>query len=171
MTILGPGSCPVPRPTPRAFLVPISSLSSVSTLRSHSTLASGPSSMPTSGSVFCTRFYSGYGLQSSSQFIVKSVQITLQACSSIHDFTVSIPQSLPHTLAEGLNPFHSQRHLWHQWRMSAFAAFPEVKRGSPGLLFSFSLPHRRGTLVLYSRDKHYGTHPSVPFGCVVPYQV
>ena len=47
---------------------------------------------------------------------------------------------------------------------STFAAFPEVKRGSPGLLFSFSLPHRRGTLVLCSRDKHYGTHPSVLFG-------
>ena len=67
-------------------------------------------------------------------------------------------------LAEGPHPFHSQGHLWHQQRGSTFIAFPEVKRGSPGLLSSFSPRHRRGTPALYSKDKHYDTHPLVPFG-------
>ena len=58
--------------------------------------------------VFCTRFYSGYGpAWSSSQFVVKSVQIILQVCSGIHDFMASILQSCLIQLAEGLNPFHS----------------------------------------------------------------
>ena len=42
-------------------------------------------------------------------------------------------------LADGPNLFHSQGHLWHQQRVSAFVAFPEVKRGSPGLPSSFYL--------------------------------
>ena len=62
------------------------------------------------------------------------------------------------------NPFHFQEHLQYQLRMSAFADFPGVRRGSSGLLFSFSPLHRRGTLVLCLRDKHYDTHPSVLFG-------
>ena len=62
----------------------------------------------------------------------------------------------PHKFV-GPTPFCFQEHL-HQWRMSAFTAFPEGRRGSPGLPFSFLLLHKRGTLVLYLRGTHYGTH-------------
>ena len=48
--------------------------------------------------------------------------------------------------------------------MSTFAAYPEGRRGSPGLPFSFLLLHKRGTLVLYLRGTHYGTHLSFLFG-------
>ena len=92
MVILRLGSCSVPRSTPRAFPVWTSSLSSVSTLRSHSTLASGLSSMLTPGSCPVLGSTLTMGPWSSSQFIVKSVQIILQACSSFHDFTANIPQ-------------------------------------------------------------------------------
>ena len=68
----------------------------------------------------------------------------------------------------GPTPFCFQEHL-HQWRMSAFAAFPEGRRGSPGLPLSFLFLHKRGTLVLFLRDTHYGI-PSVIslWRCVVP---
>ena len=92
MVILRPGSCSVPRSTPRAFPVQTPTLSSVSTLRSHSTLASGPSSMLTPGLCLALGSTLTTGLQSSSQFIVKSVQIILQACSGFHDFMANILQ-------------------------------------------------------------------------------
>ena len=47
--------------------------------------------------------------------------------------------------------------------MSTFAAYPEGRRGSPGLPFSFLLLHKRGTLVVYLRGTHYGTHLSFLF--------
>ena len=74
------------------------------------------------------------------------------------------PIGPPHILAEELILFCFQECLCPQQRMSTFAAYPEVKRGSPGLPFSFSLLHKRGTLVLCLGDTHCGTHPSVPFG-------
>ena len=162
MVILRPGSCSVPRSTPRAFLVQTSSLSSMSTLRSHSTLASGPSSMLTPGSclVSVLLWLRAHGLplnllsslsRSFCKLAVVSMTLWQTSCRATH------------MLAEGMNPFHSQGHLQHQWRGSAFIAFPEVKRGSPRLLSSFSPHHMRGTLVLYSKDKHYDTHPVVPF--------
>ena len=73
------------------------------------------------------------------------------------------PVGPPHMLVEELILFRFQEHLHPQQRMSAFAAYPEVKRGSPVLPFSFSLLHRRGTLVLCLGDTCCGTHPSVLF--------
>ena len=73
------------------------------------------------------------------------------------------PIELPHMFAEELTPFHFQEHLWPWWGMSAFAAYPEGRRGSPGLPFSFSLLHKRGTPLLYLGDTHCGTCPSVLF--------
>ena len=73
------------------------------------------------------------------------------------------PVELPHMFAEELTPFHFQEHLRPQWGMSAFAAYPKGRRGFLGLPFFFSLLHKRGTLVLYLGDTHYGTHPSVLF--------
>ena len=92
MVIPRPDSCSVSRSTPRTFPVWTSSLSSVSTLRSCSTLASGPSSMPTPGSCSALGSTLAMGPWSSSHFIVKSVQIILQTCSSFHDFTANILQ-------------------------------------------------------------------------------
>ena len=92
MVILRLGSCSVPGSSPRAFPVWTSSLSSVSTLRLHSTSASGPSSMSTPGSCLVWGSTLTTGPGSSSQFIVKSVQIILQACSGFYDFTPNIPQ-------------------------------------------------------------------------------
>ena len=65
--------------------------------------------------------------------------------------------------------FCFQEHLWPQRRMSTFAAYPEGRRGSPGLPFSLLLLHKRGTLVLYLRGTCYGTHLSFLFGrCGTP---
>ena len=88
------GSCSVPRSTPRMFPVWTSSLSSVLTLRSCSTSASGLSSMPTPELHFVLGSTLAMGPWSSSHFIVKSVQIILQTYSSFHDFTANIPQGL-----------------------------------------------------------------------------
>ena len=113
--------------------------------------------------VFCTIFYFDYGPAA----FLSTHQVCPDHSAGLWQFprpSGGQPTGPPHTLAEELNPFCSQGHLRHQQRMSAFAAFPEVKRGSPGLLFSFSLLLRRGTLVLCLRDKHYGTCPSVLFG-------
>ena len=70
----------------------------------------------------------------------------------------------PHKIVEGLISFCFQECLWPQQRMSTFAAYPEGRRGSLRLPFSFSLLCKRGTLVLYSEDTHYGTRPSILFG-------
>ena len=78
------------------------------------------------------------------------------------------PVGPPHMLAGEPIPFHFQEHLRPQQRMSAFAAYPKVKRGSPGLPFSFSLPHKRGTLVLCLGDTCCDIHPSVLFGMWYP---
>ena len=69
------------------------------------------------------------------------------------------PIEPPHMFVEGLTSFCFQERLWPQQGMSAFTAYPEGRRGSPGLPFSFSLLHKRGTLVLYLGDAHCGTHP------------
>ena len=75
---------------------------------------------------------------------------------------------LPHKFA-GLIPFRFQEHLQPQQRMSAFAAYPEGRRGSPGLPFSLLLLHKRRTLVLYLRGTCYGTHLLFLFGrCGTP---
>ena len=74
----------------------------------------------------------------------------------------------PHKFA-GPIPFHFQEHLQPQQGMSTFAAYPEGRRGSPGLPFSFLLLHKRGILVLYLRGTCYGTHLSFLFGrCGTP---
>ena len=67
-------------------------------------------------------------------------------------------------LAEGSNPFCAQGHLQPQQRVSAFVAFPEAKRGSPGLPSSFLPHHRRGTPALCSSYKCCNTHPLIPYG-------
>ena len=68
----------------------------------------------------------------------------------------------PHKFV-GPIPFHFQERLQPQQRMSAFAAYPEGRRGSPVLPFSLLLLHKRGTLVLYLRGTCYGTHLSFLF--------
>ena len=70
---------------------------------------------------------------------------------------------LPHTLTEESIPLRFHKCLRPQQRMSTFTAYLEVKRGSPGLPFSFLLLHKWGTLVLCLGDAHCGTHPSVLF--------
>ena len=75
---------------------------------------------------------------------------------------------LPHKFV-GPIPFCFQEHLRPQQGMSTFTAYPEGRRGSPGLPFSLLLLHKRGTLVLYLRGTHYGTHLSFLFGrCGTP---
>ena len=65
-------------------------------------------------------------------------------------FWWAIHRAMPHKFV-GLIPFCFQERLQPQQGMSAFAAYPEGRRGSPGLPFSFLLLHKRGTLVLYLR--------------------
>ena len=62
---------------------------------------------------------------------------------------------LPHKFVEPI-PFCFQKCLRPQWGMSTFKAYPEGRRGSPGLPFSFLLLHKRGTLVFDLRGTHYG---------------
>ena len=84
MMILSSGCCLVLRPTPRAFPVWTSSLSSVSTPWSRSTAASG----------LCSMLASTLNTDPwpSSQLIVESVQVTLQACSGFLNLLVGNPQ-------------------------------------------------------------------------------
>ena len=162
--ILSLGSCPVLRQTPKAFPVWTSGSNSVSTSRSHSMPGLWTMFYASFLIMFYASFHSDYG---PAVFLSTHCQVYPGCFVGLQRSpwpSGGPPIGPPHMLVEELILFCFQEHLHPQQRMSAFAAYPKVRRGSPGLPFSFSLLHKRGTLVLCLGDTHCGTHPSVLFG-------
>ena len=164
MMILSLGSCPILRQMPRAFLVWTSSLNSVSTSQIAFYASLWTMFYASFLIMFYASFHSGYG-----PTVFLSTHCRVYPGHFAGPWWSPRPSGrqpigLPHMLVEELIPFHFQEHLQPQQRMSAFAAYPKVKTGSPGLPFSFSLLHKRGILVLCLGDTHCGTHSSILFG-------